>query len=123
MRRTIESFYLKPTRPSFAQLVRQVQIDCTAAGLAPPNWRTIKSRVEEIDLRVRGRKRGESEVVKATTATPGALSASRPLELVQIDHTKVDVFVVYEDTRLPLGRPWLTLALDLFSRMVTGPSI
>lgn len=120
VRRTIEGFYLKPTRPSFAQLVRQVQIACAAAGLAPPNWRTIKSRVEEVDLRVRGRKRGESEVVKATTATPGALSASRPLELVQIDHTKVDVFVVDEDTRQPLGRPWLTLALDIFSRMVTG---
>ncbi|KQZ21664.1 MULTISPECIES: Mu transposase C-terminal domain-containing protein [Mesorhizobium] len=120
VRRTIEGFYLKPERPSFARLVREVQIDCTTAGLAPPNWRTIKSRVEEIDLQVRGRKRGESEVVKATTATPGSFSASRPLELVQIDHTKVDVFVVDEDTRQPLGRPWLTLALDIFSRMVVG---
>ncbi|MER8900034.1 hypothetical protein NKI35_30710 [Mesorhizobium sp. M0676] len=32
----------------------------------------------------------------------------------------MDVFVVDEETRLPLGRPWVTVALDIFSRMVTG---
>jgi putative transposase len=31
------------------------------------------------------------------------------LEVVQIDHTLVDVVVVDELERLPLGRPWLTL--------------
>ncbi len=37
-----------------------------------------------------------------------------------MDHTKADVFVVDEETRQPLGRPWLTLAMDVCSRMVTG---
>lgn len=40
--------------------------------------------------------------------------------MVQIDHTKADVFVVDEETRQPVGRPWLTLAMDVCSRMVTG---
>ena len=43
-----------------------------------------------------------------------------PLQVVQIDHTLVDVVVVDELERLPLGRPWLTLAIDVASRMVTG---
>jgi putative transposase len=43
-----------------------------------------------------------------------------PLEVVQIDHTLVDVVVVDELERLPLGRPWLTLAIDVASRMVNG---
>jgi putative transposase len=43
-----------------------------------------------------------------------------PLQVVQIDHTLVDVVVVDELERLPLGRPWLTLAVDVASRMVTG---
>ena len=40
--------------------------------------------------------------------------------MVQIDHTKADIFVVDEKTRLPIGRPWLTLVMDVFSRMATG---
>ncbi|WP_341858101.1 hypothetical protein [Sinorhizobium medicae] len=33
---------------------------------------------------------------------------------------KADVFVVDEETRQPIGRPWLTLAMDVCSRMVMG---
>ncbi|WP_371813647.1 transposase family protein [Ensifer sp. ENS07] len=58
--------------------------------------------------------------MKRTTAVPGMLAASRPLQIVQVDHTKADIFVVDEETRLPIGRPWLTLAMDVCSRMVTG---
>ncbi|WP_348630439.1 hypothetical protein [Mesorhizobium sp. M1A.T.Ca.IN.004.03.1.1] len=90
------------------------------AGLKSPNWRTIKARVEDVDLETRAKRRGEKKIVKATIATPGEYSASRPLEIVQIDHTKADVFVVDEETRTPIGRPWLTLALDVCSRMVPG---
>lgn len=43
-----------------------------------------------------------------------------PLEIVQIDHTKVDVTVVDPVTRRPIGRPTLTLAVDVNSRMVMG---
>jgi putative transposase len=43
-----------------------------------------------------------------------------PLERVQIDHTLVDVIMVDEGDRLPIGRPWLTLAIDVASRAVLG---
>jgi putative transposase len=39
---------------------------------------------------------------------------------VQIDHTEVDVMVVDEQSREPMGRPWITLAVDVLTRMVTG---
>nr|WP_234896622.1 transposase family protein [Sinorhizobium medicae] len=42
------------------------------------------------------------------------------MQVVQVDHTKADIFVVDEETRQPIGRPWLTLAMDVCSRMVTG---
>jgi hypothetical protein len=38
------------------------------------------------------------------------------LDFVQIDHTKVDVIVVDEQQRLPIGRSWITLAIDGYSR-------
>lgn len=117
---TIIGFYLKQNRPPFSRLVREVSVNCLSAGLRPPNWRTIKARLEDIDIQKRASMRGEAKTVKATTATPGKFNASRPLEIVQIDHTKADIFVVDEETRLPIGRPWLTLAMDVYSRMVTG---
>ncbi|ABD55923.1 TniB family NTP-binding protein [Jannaschia sp. CCS1] len=51
---------------------------------------------------------------------PGTSRTSRPLEIVQIDHKKADIFAVDEETGKPIGRPWLILAMDVFSRMVTG---
>ena len=43
-----------------------------------------------------------------------------PLERVECDHTMLDLIVVDTETRLPLGRPWLTVMLDIHSRMVHG---
>jgi putative transposase len=42
------------------------------------------------------------------------------MELLQIDHTLVDVIVIDQEQRLPIGRPWLTLAIDVATRMVVG---
>jgi putative transposase len=120
IRNTISRYYLTRNRPSVSQLVRDVQTSCLSAGLRPPHRRTIKARLEDIDLQKRAKRRGESNVVKDTQAVPGVFAVSRPLQIVQVDHTKADVFVVDEETRLPIGRPWLTLAMDVCSRMVTG---
>ena len=53
-------------------------------------------------------------------STPGEYTATRPLEIVQIDHTLVDVIVVYEQSCEPMMRPWITLAIDVLTRMVAG---
>ncbi|ANN61889.1 transposase (plasmid) [Mesorhizobium loti NZP2037] len=120
IRTAIHASYLKRTRPAVSQLVRDVRTNCISTGLMPPHRRTIVARLEDIDLQKQAKRRGEQKIVKATTAVPGVFSASRPLELVQVDHTKADIFVVDEETRRPIGRPWLTLAMDICSRIVTG---
>lgn len=50
----------------------------------------------------------------------GARRADYALQIVQIDHTPVDVFVVDAVHCRPIQSPWLTLAIDLASRMVAG---
>jgi len=120
VRATINEYYLNRNQPTVSQLVRDVQTNCISVGLKPPHRRTIVARLKDIDLQKRAKRRGDHKIEKATTAVPGSFVASRPLEVVQIDHTKADVFVVDEDTRAPIGRPWLTLAMDVCSRMVTG---
>ncbi|MGA7414286.1 MAG: DDE-type integrase/transposase/recombinase, partial [Bryobacteraceae bacterium] len=42
----------------------------------------------------------------------------RPFEIVHIDHTQMDVWAVCAQTGRPLGRPWLTLMTDAFSRRI-----
>jgi putative transposase len=120
IRTTIDAFFLTPNRPTVSRLVREVGTNCVAANLKPPHRRTVVARLVSIDLQKRAKRRGESKIAKSTEAVPGSFGASRPLEVVQIDHTRADIFVVDEETRQPIGRPWLTLAMDVCSRMVTG---
>jgi putative transposase len=49
------------------------------------------------------------------------ISAARPLELVIMDATLLDAHMVLDTTTLlPLGRPWLTVCLDVATRMPLG---
>ncbi|HEX8138917.1 MAG TPA: DDE-type integrase/transposase/recombinase, partial [Pyrinomonadaceae bacterium] len=45
---------------------------------------------------------------------------TRPLERVEIDHTKLDLFIIDSETRLPVGRPMITVIIDKYSRMIVG---
>ncbi len=42
----------------------------------------------------------------------------RPWEIAHMDHTELDIELVCSQTGRPLGRPWLSLMLDAFSRRV-----
>ena len=120
IKEAIERLYLKPTRPPLSKVVEEIRGRCRQIGLSPPNWRTIKTRVVQISARVRAVRRGDVSLIEATTPTPNDYVAARPLSVVQIDHTRVDVIVVDEENRVAIDRPWITLAVDVRTRMVTG---
>lgn len=48
------------------------------------------------------------------------VAVERPLERVEIDHTKLDLFVIDTDRGMPIGRPWLTTAIDVYSKTIFG---
>jgi putative transposase len=50
----------------------------------------------------------------------GRLETGGALSVVQMDHTLADVIIVDPMKRRAIGRPWLTLALDVHTRMVLG---
>lgn len=108
--RLIRRFYLSRQKPSIAALHREVARECFHTGVAKPSYKAVKTRVDALDARktIRAREGGETSNAKFRPLT-GALSASEPLELVQIDHTLVDVIVVDDLRRKPIGRPWLSL--------------
>ena len=53
-------------------------------------------------------------------SVPGKNQADFPRHVVLIDHTPADKILVDSFERKPVGRPWVTLAIDIATRMVTG---
>ncbi|MGC4009422.1 MAG: DDE-type integrase/transposase/recombinase [Pseudomonas sp.] len=118
----IQSYYLKQERPSVLKLYRRIKHECQEVDLVPPHKNTIYARAREIEQREMLRKRysprsAREKFEPLRGSFPGA---DYPNAVVQIDHTKVDVIVVDEEHRLPIGRPYLTLAIDVATKMVTG---
>jgi putative transposase len=90
--------------------------------LRAPNYRTVVSRIQALDLRLVTAKRQGSKKARELLG-PVAISTlqpEHPMDVLQIDHTPVDVIVVDQQKRLAIGRPWLTLAIDVRTRMVAG---
>lgn len=46
-----------------------------------------------------------------------------PLERVEVDHTRLDLIVVDAVSGIVLGRPWLTLVVDHYSKCILGFSL
>src|SRR5260370_12383275 len=42
------------------------------------------------------------------------------LQMVAIDHTELDIIVLDDSREHAVGRPWITLGIDIFSRMIVG---
>jgi putative transposase len=103
-------------------LVREIALNCETEKLPAPTFRTIKRRLAELDpqliTKTRLGARKAQELYRPVR--PWHSDELLPLDLVQIDHTQLDVMVVDESQRRVLGRPWLTLAIDVASRVVTG---
>jgi putative transposase len=49
--------------------------------------------------------------------------AEHPNDIWQADHTKLDILVVEPTSKDGVGRPWLTVVLDDYSRAVPGYSL
>lgn len=109
----------------FRALVRAEDVKRKAGGLDPLKF---PKRMETLRRRITGatnyvnwsRKYSPYEAHRKFKGTKGHLRAEKPLELVIMDHTRVDLWVLDTETGLPLGRPWLTTAIDVATRMILG---
>jgi putative transposase len=121
LREALQDFYLARPRRSEAALTREVARRCRQAGVRPPARNTIRARIERLDpVMVVRRREGDQAARTLEPAAGAAPQPQGPLDLVQIDHTPIDLIVVDEVAREPIGRPYLTLASDVFSRCVVG---
>lgn len=98
------------------ELAIEIRKRCADAGITAPARSTISRRwaahrKEEALLQA---------ALPAAAIPPGSLVAHYPMDIVQVDHTLADVILVDELYRRPIGRPWLSLAVDVATRCVVG---
>lgn len=48
------------------------------------------------------------------------IKVTRPLERVEIDHTPLDLILLDDNLEIPLGRPYLTILIDSYSKCIVG---
>lgn len=118
----IERHYLRAEKPSIASLHEKIQARCEAEKLPAPSCNTLRARIEQLELAERVKRReGRKRANEVCNPAAGHVHVERPLQRIEIDHTLVDV-QLRADTkqRQLLGRPWITVAIDYYSRMVLG---
>lgn len=118
----IKKSYLVKERPTVAKLHLDIRTECDELGIIPPHINTIHQRVRDIDEGERQRKRyGPRTAQQNLRPLRGSFPETGfPNAVIQIDHSPVDVIVVDEVDRLPIGRPYFTLSIDVHTRMIGG---
>ncbi|MBB3165749.1 putative transposase [Rhizobium laguerreae] len=117
----IQETYCRRERPTITAVHDHVRLICRQRDLPAPSWKAVKVRIDQVDRQKLTKAReGARAARQRYSPVVDEYSAQHAMEIVQIDHTLVDLFVVDAVNRQPLQRPWLTLAIDVASRMVAG---
>lgn len=83
--------------------------------------RRMIGRIPEFDKHVA--RRGYVSALNHFRHVKDHIKAARPLERAEIDHTRLDLIVLDDDTGGELGRPNITACIDVHTRMVLGINI
>jgi putative transposase len=121
---TIEEFYLNKQKQKrlIKKTVEEVKRRCVNAKVTSPHSNTVAKRIRAISKKKKDEHHlGTYEAELENEAFIGHFPrADFPLAVIQIDHAILDIIIVDDLYGIPIGRPWITLAIDVFSRMVVG---
>ena len=121
MREVIETYYLTKQKPSIQSVINKVHIECKKRDIALPSKNTIRNRIHKLSEYEVLKRQGNRKLARTKyEPAPGKFEAEYPMQLVEIDHTPVDLILVDDEHREPIGRPWITVAIDIYSRMIVG---
>ncbi len=119
----IERRYLVKPRTPMEEVYRDVRYRCRQLHLPVPSREGVLKRVRALEARLVARRCLSGKAAAAiASSTPGELEVrdALELELVQIDHTLADLILVDSRRRRPIGRPWLSAAIDVAIRCIAG---
>lgn len=119
IQQVIDEYYAGPGA-TVERVIQKVKEQCLALSLKAPSSATIANRVRERKPRELLAKKSGKKAARQVYAVRGEkVQPEAPLQLIQIDHALVDCIIV-DDQRTPLMRPWITIAIDVYTRVVLG---
>jgi putative transposase len=115
-----ETLMQRPIYEVYGALIRE----CELSGLTPPSYVTFSSAIKNRPLhqqiiKRRGKRAAysvEPFYYQLDLTTPK--HGDRPFHICHLDHTELDIELVCSITGQALGRPWLSLMTDAFSRRI-----
>lgn len=114
----IDKYYLTTQKLSPTKIVEEIKKQCLEQQIKFSSEITIRRRLSALSL-TQMQKRGEHNI--SVEAIVGKFpKVNDPLDVVQIDHTLVDIIIVDPIERLHIGRPYITLGIDVYSRCIAG---
>jgi putative transposase len=125
----INKTYLQDTIPAVSVVVSEFEDQIKERNksrlpsdqLKIPSGMTVRRYIAKLDPYLVDKERlGKHAADKKHRVAAGVLRVHEILERWEIDHTLLDVQLVDETSGLCIGRPYLTIVLDRFSRMVMG---
>lgn len=125
----ILDLYLVKSRPTIKWLHKQIgakyreiqQTRPDACLWKIPSLSWVYRRIKKIDAYDVDRARFGKRIADHKFRAIGrGRPATYRLEVVEIDHTTANIMIVDDTTRIALGRPTITIAIDRFTRMIVG---
>lgn len=117
----ISGYYLDEQQRSMEHAHRELSRLCRRESLPIPAYDTVRSRIEAIAPKERAVRRHGLAAASRFNINDGTVpNVDLPYAVIQIDHTLIDLMLVDDEHRVAIGRPWLTVAIDVYSRMVAG---
>ncbi|MBD2694148.1 TnsA endonuclease N-terminal domain-containing protein [Anabaena catenula] len=120
----ITEHFETPRLSPAASVYRAYTRACLSLNIQPLSQRTFYSRVKKRPIHEQTKKRQgakaayptEPKILELAKTTPR--HGDRPFAIVHIDHTQLDIELRSQATGRNLGRPWLTLLIDAYSRRI-----
>ncbi|CAJ0730231.1 MULTISPECIES: DDE-type integrase/transposase/recombinase [Ralstonia] len=124
--RVIEEHWRNSKAINYKACYKFLEVACEKEGVKPVSYPTlikhIKATETNQDVRIRYGKRiaYQQDTFVPVLHYDTQVHGHRPLQYVHIDHTQLDIEVISSRTGKSLGRPWLTFAVDAWSRRIVA---
>lgn len=117
----IAEHYLSPKRKSIVEVYEILEKRYQNKGLKAPHYNTLRQRIANLPERAKvAAREGAQAAAERFDPKPGSFpGADWPLAVIQIDHVLLNI-ELQDGSGRNVGRPWLTIAIDVFSRMIVG---
>ena len=118
------AYYLQPMI-TLKNAYRKLERSCQERHLQPPSLASFRRHVHRHTTASEfARKRGKKYCKGNYTPSLASFQGARyPMQVLQVDNTSLDVFLVDSEKRKSLPTPYMTAAIDCYTRMVTGLNV